>query len=100
MTNDGDAKRVFDTCVAIGGDILNNNPNACFGFIGEPRKKESRVRTKRFKVYLLYAAKHYNPTDWEHYEESISAYFLLNTKNDQVTIEKAQDIFKEYIEAM
>ncbi|NVJ45624.1 MAG: hypothetical protein HWE07_00810 [Cytophagia bacterium] len=99
MANDFDAKRVLDTCVSIAGFILNLSPQASFGFIGEPRIGESKFRTKRFLVYLLYAARHYNPIDWEHYaDESISAYFLLNTQNKALNIQHVQDVFKDYIE--
>ena len=99
MANDFDAKRVLDTCISIAGHILNLSPRASFGFLGEPRIGEPRYRTKRFLVYLLYAARHYNPIDWEHYtDENISGYFLLNTQNTTLNIQYVQEVFKDYIE--
>jgi hypothetical protein len=96
LANDHDAKRVLDTCVAIGTHILDSKPKASFGFIGEPGKGESKFRTKRFLVYFLYATKHYSPFTWEHYpDENISAYFLLNSKNESLNMSQVEALFGE-----
>jgi len=87
LTKDGDARKIFNTCLNLAESILAINENASFGFKGQNGPDEPESNTKRFKVYALYAFKYFEPKAFEHYiDENVSIYLLLNTKNKEESL--------------
>ncbi len=85
LTNQRDARRIIYTCVDIGEEIHSQYPNASFGFIGNPTKKEIKTKafrnTKRYRVYQNFAKFFFDPSLFEHiYNIEKSTYILLNKK--------------------
>lgn len=84
-----------------------------FGFMGAPTKKETghnnreninsdgTVReTKRYNIYNLYVKRYYSPTDFEHVEIPSSSCYVVKSKlNTQLTKEKIESFFIDYINA-
>lgn len=79
------AFKIFDTCVQIGLEILEKNPEASFGFIGsatlEEKEKNNFFNTKRFRIYSHIATAYFNP---EHFDHTLvkeqSLYLIANRR--------------------
>jgi hypothetical protein len=85
MTKHGDARRVIQTCLKIGIEILDKNECASFCFIGAPLEKEFEEKeydtSKRYRVYSRMARFLLSPETFEHTDLPLkSAYFLINKR--------------------
>ena len=101
LTKQGDARRIIFTCVEIGLEIYSKFPNASFGFIGNPTKKEIKIRkfdnTKRYKAYQNFAKFFFDPNVFEHiYNNEKSTYILLNRKKKEDTKDLLKSIIKMF----
>ena len=77
LVNDRDAFRILTTCTQIFLDICARDPLASAGFVGEALLGESKVNTKRFRVYLKMVTEYVGPIRFLHHPlPAISAYFL------------------------
>ena len=82
--NDGDAFRILSTCLRVFADIRRRDPLASAGFIGEALAGESKVMTKRFRVYFQSVATFIDSVAFTHHAlPAISAYFLENNANEE-----------------
>lgn len=97
LVNDGDAFRILSTMLRVFADICRRDPLASAGFIGEALIGESKVVTKRFRVYFQSVATFIDATDFDHYAlPAISAYFLENRANSEPELkEKVEQMFRE-----
>lgn len=84
LVNDGDAFRILSTCLRVFADIRHRDPLASAGFIGEALVGESRVITKRFRVYFQSVATFIQSANFIHHAlPAISAYFLESRDNPE-----------------
>lgn len=104
---------LMNTLVGITQDLYKLNPLASFGFIGAPTKKEKDKtlnfnninidgtikNTKRFRVYLLYIKRYFDPMYFDYFSFNDSSCFLLkNKKNTSLSKETINDYLNEVIE--
>ena len=103
---------VLNTLVNISMGIIKSDPQASFGFMGAPIRKEASRKnseninpdntvknTKRYRTYALYVKRYYAPDLFAHidYKDS-SCYLLKNTKNQKLTEEISDFYLNELIE--
>lgn len=77
-----------------------------FGFVGAPKITELKtnknpdgtfINTSRFRIYKNFSASYYPPEKFEHVEfKNSSSYLLRNTKNENLTVEKAVKLMRSY----
>ena len=95
--NDGDAFRIFSTCIKMAEIILKSNPEASFGFIGQNSDGESTHLTQRYRIYNQLAKRYFDPKKFNHHKDEInSIYFLENKKNRTVDIDKINRLLNQY----
>lgn len=109
----GNNKHVFyllNTITNIAIEIIKQNPNASFGFMGaatskeKNRKKNSKninpdntIRnTKRHRVYSLYVLRYFSPNVFTHIEYKNSSCYLL--KNNRKELSK--EFFDDYLNVL
>ena len=93
---DGDPFRIFSTCIQIAALILQKDPLASFGFIGENSIGEDSQNTRRYRIYRVLSERYFSPKAFIHEKDDFnSTYFIINKKNkvDKKLIEKK---FNEY----
>ena len=97
LVNDGDAFRILTTCTQIFLDICRRDPFASAGFVGEALAGESKVNTKRFRVYLKMVTEYVGPMRFIHHPmPTISAYFLECRANPEPDLkDKVEQMFRE-----
>lgn len=97
LVNDGDAFRILSTCLRVFADICRRDPLASAGFIGEALVGESKVTTKRFRVYFQSVATFIGSIDFTHHAlPAISAYFLENNANKEPDLmNSVEQMFRE-----
>lgn len=97
LVNDGDAFRILSTCLRVFADICRRDPLASAGFIGEALVGESKVTTKRFRVYFQSVATFVDSVEFTHYAlPAISAYFLKNDANQETGLmNSVKQLFRE-----
>jgi hypothetical protein len=85
LTNRGDVANILITCLKSVSLILQDYPEASFGFIGsrtidkESRTVEAFENNQRFRVYKRIVEQKIGFSTFEHYVyESISGYLLIN----------------------
>lgn len=102
---------ILNTIISIIIELYLKNKNASFGFIGSPTKDELKksnkerinqdgtvVRTKRYNTYGIYVKRYFSPETFEHIElETSSSYLIKSRKNMQLTTEKVEGFFENYI---
>lgn len=102
-----DARRIIETCIIIGHDIIKKYPLASFGFLGCPitdevrRGKEEMLNsTKRYNLYLKFAVNYFNPENYlHHHDPKNSSYMLINTKvfkTNPKIVETLSKMFQQY----
>lgn len=89
--------RVIGTIIEIMVDFYNKNTNASFGFVGINLEGESKVNTKRFRIYKKIMELFFPPNKFLHYSNpSQSAYLLLNREQaSQKRLEHIANFFNE-----
>ena len=97
LVNDGDAFRILSTCLRVFADICSRDPLASAGFIGEALTGESKVLTKRFRVYFQSVVTFIEPMRFLHHPlPAISAYFLENRANPEPDLkDQVEQMFRE-----
>lgn len=94
--DDGDAFRIFSTCIQLAARIIKEDPLASFGFIGENSIGEEPNNTRRYRIYRVLSERYFSPKAFVHEkDDSNSTYFIINKKNkiEKRLIEKK---FNEY----
>jgi hypothetical protein len=89
------ASRVIRTIFKIAQDILENEPQASFAFIGVPKSRtiiykknantfesKDKPENQRFRFYRQVVGRFIGGENFDHsYEENLNAYLLTNKKN-------------------
>lgn len=102
---------ILNTVTQIMIDTYYDEDNPSFGFMGAPTKKENSYinksninpdgtvsKTKRYNIYGLYVRRYFSPSLFEHIEiDSSSCYLLRNLKNNNLTKEKIENFFINYV---
>lgn len=97
VINDGDGFRILSTCIQIAKKINDDDNIASFGFIGESCIGESTIKTKRYRIYSMIAAKYFSPNKYNHIrDEETSIYFLLNKLNEKVSLKEIEKKLNSY----
>ncbi len=89
-------------------EILKNNTNASFGFMGAPKLSELQdldsgnvnddgtiANTTRYRMYFLYVKRHFNPEEFEYIISKTSSIVLL--RNNRYSDKLTKDIAEKYI---
>lgn len=102
LTNTHEPRRIIGTCINIALSVLDEYPDASFGFIGANRENEDTCETKRYKVYSTIVATYFSEECFYHKEsKEKSAYLLINNiaiKNNPLLIREIETFFnKRYI---
>ena len=102
LTNTHEPRRIIGTCINIALSVLDEYPDASFGFIGANRENEDTCETKRYKVYSTIVATCFSEECFYHKEsKERSAYLLINNiaiKNNPLLIREIETFFnKQYI---
>lgn len=95
IVNKGDIGNIFITCAKVVPLLLQEYPNASFGFCGA-RSVDSRLRkvedysnNQRFRIYKNIVSLKFGTKTFTHYEyEKISSYLLINNNSDVKITEK------------
>ena len=105
-----DPRRIIETCIIIGHDILKKYPLASFGFLGSPIEDELKrgkidkskmlKSTKRYNLYRKFAANYFNVDSYIHrIAPDKSSYLLINKEaqqqNPNITTE-IESMFEEH----
>ncbi len=95
LTGNSEGSRIITTVSKIMIELLKDNPFASFAFVGSPLLNEEQSNTKRFKLYAKVVGNLVGPIFFEqHFDESKSAYILLNKNNeDKFILDKIQALF-------
>ena len=103
---------ILNTVTNIIVEIYYKKDKASFGFMGAPTKKENNpsinkdninedgtvAKTKRYNIYGLYVRRYFSPKQFEHIDiESSSSYVLRNKDNSNLSNEKIEKFFLNYI---
>lgn len=92
LTNTHEPRRIIGTCINIALSVLDEYPDASFGFIGANRENEDTCETKRYKVYSTIVATYFSEECFYHKEsKEKSAYLLINN----IAIEQNPSLVKE-----
>ncbi len=92
LTNTHEPRRIIGTCINIALSVLDEYPDASFGFIGANRENEDTCETKRYKVYSTIIATWFSEKHFYHKEnKEKSAYLLINN----IAIEQNPSLVKE-----
>lgn len=103
LSNEYKCRMVVMTIVNILLDVLRTNKDCNFAFIGSNttdnrgNEKESKNKTKRFRVYRRVVENKIGPKTFSHFQsEQGSSYLLVNnaTENVNDTKEKISNMFK------
>lgn len=95
--DDGDAFRIFSTCISMASIILENDPKASFGFIGQNSIDESIILTQRYRIYNQLAKRYFQPKNYTHHkDEKNSIYFLANKKNKTLNVKKVSESINQF----
>ena len=79
LANTFEPRRVIYTCINIMLSVLEQNPQASFGFIGANGEDEDTTNTKRYRVYNKIVASKISTERFHHIENvEKSAYMLIN----------------------
>ena len=88
LTEDYRATRAISTCLFIIKEILVQEKNANFGFLGSPiydpknKKMENRANNKRFRIYKYAFENFFGTSTFTHYiDPNSSTYMIVNNKN-------------------
>lgn len=91
--------KVMNTVLQISLEILNNDPIASFGYMGAPIKEEQEdpkrinvdgtiIDTKRYKVYLSYVKRYFDPSAFEYLDSNKTSIMLLRNNKNKTTLTK------------
>jgi hypothetical protein len=89
IINKGDVGNILMTCVKVIPLLLNDYPEASFGFIGSrtvdeiSRKVESFINNQRFRIYRQLIPLKFGQKTFAHFEQ-ISGYLLINRRCDDI----------------
>jgi len=88
IVNRGDLGNILMTCLKVIPLILQEYPNASFGFIGsrsydrKSKTLENYQNTQRYNVYTYLVNKTIGHKTFQHYQyDELSGYLLVNRKN-------------------
>lgn len=91
IINKGDVGNILMTCVKVIPLLLNDYPEASFGFIGSrtvdeiSRKVESFINNQRFRIYRQLIPLKFGEKTFAHFAyEQISGYLLINRRCDDI----------------
>lgn len=113
-TGNGNFLKVMNTIIQIAiNEILSGDELASFGFLGAPKVSESDpnnnahninpdntvANTKRYKVYLSYCERLFNPEKFEYIYSNTSSILLLrnNSNKEALTKEQAEEYIVQQI---
>lgn len=87
-TNENIAHKIFGTCLEIAQYLLEKDKKASFGYIGVNDITESKVNTKRYRIYKKISESFFNPDNFVHYQnDKNSLYLILNKYNKNINEE-------------
>lgn len=102
ITNKGDVGNIFITCAKVVPLLLNDYPNASFGFSGarsidsKSKKVENYNNNQRFRLYKYVVALKFGTRTFAHYEyEKISAYLLVNKRVNNI-LQKEKELVRMF----
>jgi hypothetical protein len=111
----GSNKHVFyllNTITKIAVEIIEQNPNASFGFMGAATSRENNKKknaeninpdstirnTKRYRVYSKYVLRYFPPNVFTHIEYKNSSCYLLKNNRNQLSYEFLDEYLNFLIE--
>ncbi|MGJ1211942.1 hypothetical protein [Sphingobacterium multivorum] len=102
ITNSGDVQNILITCLKVLPILLEQYPNASFGFIGARSYDKSRVsgregrwepevKTQRFRLYTYIAKKKIGNVTFQHFQyPEISGYMFVNRNCEDVDVRERE----------
>lgn len=98
LTGLNEVRPVVNTCIAVLREITEKDPLSSFGFIGASLEGESKVETKRFRVYHRLINTYFGNETFRHYFfPYYSAYVMLRASVEEADPETIVRVSERFI---